>query len=235
MDKNRIWLFGSALVMVVVVALGVLLGIQPQLAAVAAAEADRASVEASNAGQSTVLTQLIADYAGIEALKAELAPLEASVPSGTRMSSFVTQLDGLAAATRVTFSGLTVADAVPYVSVAAPVDPAAAAAAADAPTNDSSAEAPAAPAVSTAGVPPVTSPQITTDNFASLAVDITVVGTYADTLTFVNGLQTGQRLVLVTGLAITPGEEGSDQVSAIISGLVYVLVPPAAPVVTAAE
>lgn len=235
MDKNRIWVFGSVLVMVAVVALGLLLGIQPQLAAIAAADADRMGVEASNAGQSTVLTQLITDFQEIESLKAQLAPLQASVPSGTDMSSFVTQIDGLAGTTKVTLTGLTVADAVPYLPVEAPVDPAVAAeaATADASAEGATAEAAPAPPVSMAGVPPFTSPEITTNNFASLTVDITVVGRYADTLAFVNGLQTGERLVLVSGLTTTPLEEGSDQVTAVISGLVYVLVPPTAAAATA--
>ena len=241
MDKNRIWIIGSVVVMVAVLVMGLLLGIQPQLAAVASANDARVAVEASNNGQASVLARLKTDFAGIDALKAELVPLQASVPSGTQMPGFVTQLDALAGTTSVTLTGVTVAEAMPYVP---PV------ALADTGTTGASAGTSAAKA---AGTMPLTNAQITATTFASLAVSITVTGSYAHALDFVNGLQSGQRLYLVTGLTTAPltgtaGTAGSptapagsatkaiaaDGVTATITGLVYVLVPPAtAP--TAAE
>lgn len=227
MNKNRLWVIASVLVMVLVLVLGVVVGIQPQLAATAAANEQRASVEASNAGQAAVLAQLKKDYAGIDKLKEELAPLSDSVPQGTEMPAFVNQLDALAGASQVTLTGITVADAVPYAPVAAPaVAPVVtggatpAPAPTPAPTPAPSATAPAA------GVPPVTNPQITAENFASLAVSISVSGSYGNALNFVNGLQTGKRLFLVSGLRTTPGDTPGI-VTATITGLVYVLVPPA--------
>lgn len=233
MDKNRLWMIGSVLVMAVVLVGGALLGLQPQLAAAAAANEQRISVEASNAGQAAVLAQLKKDFEGIDALKAELAPLSASVPSGTRMPAFVKQLDALAGMTQVTLDGFTVSEATPYAPVEAPAatvaDPAAAAAA---PPTD-------AAAVPTAGVPPVRNEQITADNFASMAVTVTVSGSYGNALNFVNGLQNGERLFLVSGLTTTSQDAGEEEsnggnVSAVITGLVYVLVPPAAPGATPA-
>jgi Tfp pilus assembly protein PilO len=220
MDKNRMWIMGSVIVMVAVVALGLLLGIQPQLAAVATANDARAAVEASNAGQALVLTKLKSDFAGIDALKAELVPLQASVPSGTDMPRFVTQLGTLAGSTSVTLSGMTVANAVPY---AAP------AALASTGTTDAATGTPAA-------ATPLTNAQITATTFASLAVQITVTGSYAHALDFISGLQSGQRLYLVTGITTAPtaaaATEGATagstgDVTATITGLVYVLVPPA--------
>lgn len=233
MNKNRLWIIGSVLVMVVVLVGGVLLGVQPQLAAAAAANEQRATVEASNAGQAAVLEQLKKDFEGIDTLKAELAPLSASVPSGTRMPAFVKQLDALAGSTSVTLDGFTVSDAAPYTPVAAPAAVADPAADAD-PGADPAAAPAATPAEGqtlVAGLPPVTSDQITTENFASLSVTVTVTGSYANALDFVNGLQNGERLFLVTGLTTTAkdatNEESGPQVTAAITGLVYVLVPPA--------
>ncbi|MET0955641.1 MAG: hypothetical protein ABWY68_06780, partial [Cryobacterium sp.] len=85
--------------------------------------------------------------------------------------------------------------------------------------------------------PPVTNAKITTDNFASLAITVTVKGSYANALQFVNGLQTGGRLFLVSGLVTSRGAgEGSeaapDDVTATISGLAYVLVPGTEPAAT---
>ncbi|ASD23178.1 hypothetical protein B7495_14545 [Cryobacterium sp. LW097] len=222
MDKNRLWIIGTVAVMVFVLVGGFVLGIQPQLSAAAAANEERASVAASNAGQSAVLDELKKDFENIDTLKAELAPLSASVPSDTGMPAFVNQLDVLAGATQVTLDGFTVSDATPYAPVAT-ADPAAASTATPAPTA-SDATVPAA------GVPPVTSEQITAANFASLAVTITVSGGYANALNFVNGLQTGERLFLVSGITTTArdaaeGETASGGVNAVITGLVYVLVP----------
>lgn len=221
MDKNRMWIIGSVVVMVAVIALGFLLGIQPQLAAVATANDARVAVEAANSGQAAVLAKLKSDFAGIDDLKAKLVPLQASVPSGTEMPRFVTQLDALAGSTSVTLSGMTVADAVPY---AAPVALAA----------TGTADATAGTSTSTT---PLTNAQITATTFASLAVQITVTGSYAHALDFISGLQSGQRLYLVTGITTSPVAEAvatgttkatvPGDITATITGLVYVLVPPA--------
>ena len=228
MDKNRIWMIGSVLAMVLILALGGLLVVQPQLAAAALADEDRVAVEASNAGQATVLKQLRADFAGIDVLRDELAPLTASVPSGTAMPAFVNQLDALASASQVSLAEITVADAVPYAPVVAPVVAAPTAAPGSTP---SAAPTPTAEEIApTAGVPPVTSAQITAENFASLEVTIQVSGSYGNALDFVNGLQTGKRLFLVTGYSTAtstgPDAAASTDVVATITGLVYVLIPP---------
>ncbi|TFC13981.1 hypothetical protein E3O19_11625 [Cryobacterium algoritolerans] len=232
MNKNRLWMIASVLVMVLVLLLGVVLGVQPQLASAAAADEQRASVEASNAGQATVLAQLKKDFAGIDKLKTELAPLSDSVPRGTEMPAFVNQLDALSGASQVTLTGITVADAVPYAPVAAPVVAAPAAKEGEAATPTPSA------APSTAGVPPVTNSSITAENFASLALTVTVSGSYGNALNFVNGLQTGKRLFLVSGLSTSKDAvagRGADTVVATITGLVYVLVPPATAAASAAK
>ena len=49
MDKNRLWIIGAVVVMVAIVALGWVVAIQPQLDAAAAADAQRATVDATNA------------------------------------------------------------------------------------------------------------------------------------------------------------------------------------------
>ncbi|QYF72699.1 hypothetical protein [Cryobacterium sp. PAMC25264] len=229
MDKNRFWMIGSILIMIVVLVGGTILGIQPQLAAAAAANAQRDTVATANAGQAAVLDQLKQDFTGLESLKSELAPLNASVPSETGMAAFFKQLDALAGSTQVTLKGITVADPAPYVPVVAPE-----AVAAPATETDSSASpAPTAvpePGTPSLGTPPVTNSKITTENFASMDITVTVKGSYVNTLQFVNGLQTGARLFLVSGLtsAHGAGDEAAaapDDVTATISGLVYVLVP----------
>ncbi|MGO4104370.1 hypothetical protein AB4Y63_10495 [Leifsonia sp. YAF41] len=236
MDKNRIWVIGSVLVMVVVIVAGWFVAVQPQLAATAAAYEQRVGVEQTNATHEALLAKLKTDFKNIDQLKAELAPLDASVPTGTEIAAFVDQLYELSGAAGVTVTGLTVADAEPYTPVAAPVAapvegaPAAGSTPAPAPAPTDSA-APAASAAPVAGTPPVTNSLITATNFASLAVQVTVTGDNSSVLNFVNGLQTGSRLFLATGLSTVPSTAAADAtvvttgVDATISGLIYVLVP----------
>jgi Tfp pilus assembly protein PilO len=244
-DKNRLWIIGSVLVMVIVVALGWVVGIQPQLAATALADDQRVSVEQTNAGHQIALNKLREDFKGIDKLNQELASLSKSIPSGTNVPDYVDQLDALARANHVTLKGLTVADAqaytpVPPVAPAVPAAPAGSSAAAAASTPT------AAPApIAAPGSPPVTNANVTAQNFASLSVQITISGTYSDVLRFVNGLQTGTRLFLVSGLSTKAAESSAPVDSKVptpaaapahdrivdgaISGLIYSIVTPTTP------
>jgi hypothetical protein len=206
-DKNRLGIIGALLAMTVVAVLGFVLGVQPQLVALAAADASLAAAAQRNTEHAADVAALKKQFASLNELRAELVPLQASVPNATELPAFVTQIGALAEASGLNLSGLTVADAQPYT----PVD------AADA-TTDATADA------AGAQNSPVTNALITADNFASLAVQITVTGPAGSALDFVNGLQTGSRLFLVTGLR-TSATDTPGSVDATISGLIYVLVP----------
>lgn len=226
MDKNRMWVIGSVLAMVAVLLLGWVAGIQPQLAAAATADDERSTVEQTNIIQEAALAKLKEDFAGIDALKATLVPLAASVPSGTEAPAFVSQIDALAVAHGVTLAGITMADPVAYTPVVPPAAVAADgtdAAAADAPAAGS-AEAVPTPEAAVAGAPPVTNSQITATNFASLAVSIDVSGSYTNVLNFVSALQSGTRLFMVTGLKTAAVPDAPGEVTATISGFIYSLV-----------
>ena len=95
MDKNRLWLIGSILVMALIVAGGWVVGVQPQLAAIADAETQKAAVDDTNARNAQVLAQLKKDSADLPTLKAKLAELAASVPDGSSIPSFTDQLNAL--------------------------------------------------------------------------------------------------------------------------------------------
>ncbi|WP_431218736.1 hypothetical protein [Leifsonia xyli] len=82
----------------------------------------------------------------------------------------------------------------------------------------------------------MTSDKLTAANFSSLAVTLTVKGTYAQALAFVNGLQQGKRLFLVDGITTSsssgstgstsaPAAGGSE--TATITGLIFVVTSPA--------
>ncbi|MBN9633032.1 MAG: hypothetical protein J0I18_20920 [Actinobacteria bacterium] len=95
MDKNRLWLIASVLVMALVLVGGWFVGVQPQLAGIADSEAQTAAVEATNEQNARVVAQLKKDSENLPALKAKLAELAASVPQGSDIPPFVDQLNAL--------------------------------------------------------------------------------------------------------------------------------------------
>ncbi|MHB1234487.1 MAG: hypothetical protein ACYCZK_02310 [Microbacteriaceae bacterium] len=222
MEANRIWTIGSIVLMVVIVAAGWLLGIQPQLAAADAANQSRAQVHSSTVANQAVLEQLKKDYQGLDQLKQQLAALRQAVPAQADASAFVTELNALASAHQVTVKSIVVSDAKPYSPPpAAPASPAPSAS--PAPTASPS---PAPPPAGTA--PGASNPQITAANFIVIPVQVTVSGPYGNVLDFVAGLQTGQRLFLVTafssGVATAgPGPAVAGTTASTVSGFMYVL------------
>jgi hypothetical protein len=230
MDKTRIWIIGASALMVVIVALGWIVAVQPQLDAASAADAQTSKVQSTNAQSAIALAKLQEDYKNLPALKGKLASLAASVPVDQSIPSFVDELNAIATANGLTITNSTVADAVAYKAVVPPAAPAATGTSATPSPSATPTPAPAptasAPPI-TAGVPPVVSSLITAANFAAVPVTVTVTGPYANVLGFLHGTQTGKRLFLVTGFSSAPASNGPG-VDATVSGLIYVLTQPEA-------
>jgi Tfp pilus assembly protein PilO len=225
-DKNRLWVIGAILVMVAIIAAGWFLGIQPQLATAAAADQSRSTTQVQNTVNETLLASLKKDYSNIGTLKTQLASLQDSVPESAEISAFVTELDALAGAHQATVTAITVADAKAYAPpVAAVPAPAPGATATPAPTPSPTA-APVAPAAPV-GTLRVTNPKITAANFVAIPVQLSITGQYSNVLDFVNGLQMGPRLFLVTSLSITTpaatAKTTGSSVESNIGGFIYVL------------
>jgi Tfp pilus assembly protein PilO len=229
MDKTRLWIIGAAIVMVVIVALGWVVAIQPQLDAASAADNQTTSIEKTNTQSAAALEQLKKDYKNLPALQSKLVTLQKSVPSDQSIPSFVDELYEIAAKNGLTITNWTAADAQAY----KPVQPAAGSAPTATPSpSASSTPAPVVvptPAVAgpTAGVPPVVSSLITPANFAAVPVTVSVNGPYANILEFLHGTQTGQRLFLVTAFSSAPSTSGPG-FDGTVSGLIYVLTQPEA-------
>jgi Tfp pilus assembly protein PilO len=176
-----------------------------------------------------LLERLKKDYKNLPALQSKLATLQTSVPSDQSIPSFVDELYAIAARNGLTITNWTAADAQAYKSV----QPLAASLPSATPSpSASSTPAPSVaptPAVAgpTAGLPPVVSPLITPANFAAVPVTVSVNGSYANILEFLNGTQTGQRLFLVTAFSSAPSTSGPGFDST-VSGLIYVLTQPVA-------
>jgi Tfp pilus assembly protein PilO len=215
MNKNKLWVVGAVLIMLALVGGGWLIGIQPQLSAVASANQNRLSVASQNAKNQLLLSKLKKDYEGITALKNQLDTLRAAVPAGADISTFVSELNGLASTHKITVKSISVSDAKPY------------------------APAPPVPASTPGGRPSVTTtnPRITSTNFVLIPLQFSVTGNYATVLDFVHDVQTGPRLFFVstfttTGSTTAAGVANSakaskvvipEKVDATIGGFVYVL------------
>ena len=208
MDRNRIKMSVAALSGVAVLALGFLLGVQPQLSSASAAADQRTSIETQNEGLRATLAQLVAENDQLSTLTTDRDSRRASVPDAAGMPELIRQLDDMADAAGVPVTSFTTADAVSYempASAAAPV----ADAAEPADGADAEATAPAEAAGPTAPTA-FTDPAVTSANFSTIAVTVDIEGSYDQALDFVDRLQKGSRLFLVTSITSSPTGEGTD-------------------------
>src|SRR5690606_26277867 len=110
MDKTKIWILASAIVMVGILALGWFVGVDPQLKAKASTDEQRVSVEAQNTATELAIVKLKKDFESIDELKTELAGLRSSIPAAGELPDFLTQLDNLAAGSKTKVISLTVSE-----------------------------------------------------------------------------------------------------------------------------
>jgi hypothetical protein len=238
MDKQRLVMVGAGLAIALVVVLGFLFGIQPQLSAASTASEQAASITEANRTSQAALANLEKDYRNLGRFSDQLTELQRSVPPTASMDALTAELDALAAATGVTISQFTPGEAVAY------APPAASAPAASPPpagtggsgaSTPSPTPTPAAPAAPSAPPAPktATNPLITGSNFVAIPLKIGIKGTTDSAIAFLGALQHGQRLVLVTGFSGSKDAEGgsataapaapSDSATYAIDALAYVL------------
>lgn len=232
MDSNRIKMIVAALSGVAVLALAFFLGVQPQLTAASAAADQRSSVEQQNQGLRSTLAQLVAENDKLSTLTADRDARRSSVPDGADMPELIRQLDDMASAAGVPVTSFTAGDAVSYTVPSSAEVPAADPAAGEpaaAEGSDTSTAAPAEAAVPTAPAT-VTDPSVTAANFSTIAVTVDIEGSYDQALDFVDRLQKGPRLFLVTTITSSEPESGADGEAAAagaqtwtIGGLVFVM------------
>ena len=113
---TRITLAIAAVVAVVVVAGGWFLGVSPQLAVASAADTTTTQIADQNVGMQTQLQVLTAAKAKLPEMQTTLTALQSSIPDSVQQTTFLNDLNTIAAANGVTLSSLTIgANAVPYV------------------------------------------------------------------------------------------------------------------------
>jgi Tfp pilus assembly protein PilO len=218
--NNRYWIFGTAVIVIAVAALGWFLGIQPRLAEAAAADTQRAGVAAQNAAYEVTLADLRTRYEDIDDLRADVAELREAVPAQADYSGFVAELNTIATQAGVGIAHLTVSEASWYASAAptAPADAPPAEPTDGATPTPSPTDAATAPPADPVGVPvPLSTQFVNGSNFVAIPVQIELSGDPAGFMNFVSALQLHPRLFLVTGFS-----SGGD-VPPTVRGLLYVL------------
>jgi Tfp pilus assembly protein PilO len=228
MDSNRLWQIGAALAAVGALALGWFFGVSPALDAKSSSDSQLATVQDTNATTSAEIAKLEAAKRQLPKLQSELDALLSSVPASDQTPAFVDQLDAAAQASGVAVTGIKISDAQQYKPATPPQGAAA-------PAATPAAGATPKPTVAP-GMPPVTSPLITSKSLAVTPVDVTVTGSYAQSLAFVKAAQFGERLYLVTKIAVTPQAATGDAAAAMtttLSGYIYTLTTGASPTPTA--
>lgn len=223
-QANRLWTIGAITVMVVLIIAGWFLGAQPFIDAASRADAERSAIETQNATSQIAIAQLAEANANLPALEREYATLQESIPSTSDTAPFINGLDGLAQSAGVQVTGFTVGDPIPYTVPASAASPVVSAEEGTTETTTEEAPVVTAPVGPTAPAA-VTSPLITPDNFIGIQVSITVLGPYSSVLGFIDGLQTTDRLFLVTGInSAKEADSGAENtVTATVTGMIYVI------------
>jgi len=216
MQQHRIISLASILVMLLIPVIGWFLVAQPQFAAAATADQQRIATEAQIATSSAIVAQLKEDSAKLPELNADLNELRTSIPAGVDPSGYIDGLDALARISKVAITGLTVADPTAYTPAVPAIDPNAVAPDA----NGEEGDAPAAPATLDPAF--TTSALIDSTNFVAIPVTIEIAGKWGPILKFIQGLQSSDRLFLVSTLE-TANDSGGSSMTAKIGGFIYAI------------
>ncbi|MCU1411781.1 MAG: hypothetical protein JWR04_2488 [Rhodoglobus sp.] len=219
-SSNRLWTIGAVTAMIILLVAGWFLGAQPFITAASAADTERVGIEAQNTAQEAEIARLTEENKDISTIQAEYKDLLTSIPASSNTAAFIQGLNGLASSSGVQVTGITVSESMAYTvpasAVVVPTD-------GTTPAPEST-EAPV-PTIPTGSVAS-TSPLITPDNFVGIKVGVDLKGGYPQVLAFVKGLQSGKRLVLVTGFTSAANANDAGLVTAHIDGLIYVLKQP---------
>ena len=174
------------------------------------------------AASQSVVDQLKRDSAKLPELESELDELRASIPAGVDPSGYIDGLSALAKVSKVQITQLGVDDPVAYVPAEAPAAPKPAASDSSDTSGTASPSATPSPKPEVPGL--VTNSLVTPGNFVAIPVSLEFTGTSSAVLHFVHGLQSGDRLFLVTELSTEPSADAtSGQLLGTVSGYIYAI------------
>lgn len=225
-SNNRVWVLGSMLVSVAILAGGWFIGVAPMLALSTTADADRATVEADNLRHEQTLADLQTRYAQLPEISGQLAALRVSLPAAPELADFLAVVSSAQAGSETFVIDISIADAVPYAPVVS--EPVAAPVAAEGATVDGEADvdAPADPAevavvpvLETAAIPDAES--VTAQNLTLIPVSVTARGTLDQVMAFTGRMQASERLFLVSALDMSK-DDTAETTTVVVTGYLYV-------------
>lgn len=205
MSTNRLWQLGAAVVCIGIIALGWLLGVSPKLTELSAAKAETESVDQQNLATEAEIVQLKAEFENLDEVADELETLRASLPASADYARFLSELNTIAGDNDATLSGFSPATPVVLTDEGTPAD----AAAVD-PTTDDAAADPSAEAAALAD-----------GTLVAIPTTLSATGSFRDLLDFVEDLQYGERLYLVSGLTFAE-DSTNDDYTVTVTGYIYV-------------
>lgn len=118
-QSNRTWILIGVVLSIAIVVAGWLVGIQPQLAATARADAGATSLDDQNALAELELARLKVQAEALPELQSQLDSLRLSVPERLKLEAFSAELVQIAASTGVTLTAVSFSQAIPAVPAAA--------------------------------------------------------------------------------------------------------------------
>ncbi len=237
------WIGGTVVIALLIVVATWFLAVSPVLAAASDTRAQAESAEAQNLVLQSQVDQLKADFARLDEYKAELASLQAQVPTDAELAAYLRELDAVAVSHSVTLADVQVqapqAVTVPVVQTqAAPATTGEAVSteAAPAPSPSAGAGSQGATDAAAAGAATPAAPVVESvpAGFTAVPLVLTVVGTYDNVALFLDDVQNRTaRLFLVASIAGTSQAEsegsGGRPATAVgdleltITGFTYVL------------
>lgn len=170
----------SGAAILAILAGGMFVGVQPQLASAATSDAATAALNAQNEATQVRLTALSKAAAKSDALNAQNLTLLKAMPEILKPNTFIRRVNEVAALDGVTVQSVSPGDAVAYT----------------------------APADATLALAK-TDPLITPSNFAVVPMTVVVTGTSDALLQYAHDIQTDERVFLVTSVMTSKDETGS--------------------------
>lgn len=195
MNTNRITIIGGSVLIVVILVVGYLIGISPQLAEADVSLSQQQVVDADNVAQQAAADLLKAKFANIGPLRADYAALQTEIPMSLNSPDLVDQVKALADGAGVVILAIKIGQPQAMVPPAAPTKPA--------PTTPANSATPAASAASV--TPAAAAAAALTGRLYFSTVEITLGGSSVSVFNFVNALQEGKRLFMSNKVVVTSG------------------------------
>ncbi len=228
MNSPRTWHLITGLAVVVIVALGWFLGASPLLQQAATADASRLQVQQQNQQQRIVLTSMQGQYQKLDQLKAQMAGLQLSVPGTADLDDFFDQVSAIASSSGASISSITAGEAQPYGATSGTGSSSKSSATSQPPPSATPAPSGAPVPAPTPTVPTAATAKAPSGDLASklyvIPIDITLTSGSDQVTAFVDGLQNGKRLILVSSMAFTSSPDGGT-----VSGYIFVVHDASAP------